>query len=156
MRPDDHHGSFDDEQLVTPKQEELLRRGLRSSVSSMPSPPPELPVSLLRAVGQERASRALGATVALIRAQWPVVARERLVLGMAVMLALVFLAAGGLMSGFDLLVLAGALPVAAGLFTLLLSGSWSDPAHVLVARSEEHTSELQSRPHLVCRLLLEK
>src|SRR5690554_7199269 len=27
--------------------------------------------------------------------------------------------------------------------------------HVL-ARSEEHTSELQSRPHLVCRLQLEK
>src|SRR3989442_15531190 len=27
--------------------------------------------------------------------------------------------------------------------------SWPD-------RSEEHTSELQSRPHLVCRLLLEK
>src|SRR3989442_1811530 len=27
------------------------------------------------------------------------------------------------------------------------------PAH---RRSEEHTSELQSRPHLVCRLLLEK
>src|SRR5690554_2193076 len=25
-----------------------------------------------------------------------------------------------------------------------------------VMRSEEHTSELQSRPHLVCRLLLEK
>src|SRR5690554_7168473 len=25
-----------------------------------------------------------------------------------------------------------------------------------VYRSEEHTSELQSRPHLVCRLLLEK
>src|SRR5690554_7648034 len=25
-----------------------------------------------------------------------------------------------------------------------------------VFRSEEHTSELQSRPHLVCRLLLEK
>src|SRR3989442_11940691 len=24
------------------------------------------------------------------------------------------------------------------------------------ARSEEHTSELQSRPHLVCRLLLDK
>src|SRR3989442_8068998 len=29
----------------------------------------------------------------------------------------------------------------------------SEPA---TARSEEHTSELQSRPHLVCRLLLEK
>src|SRR5439155_12686900 len=27
---------------------------------------------------------------------------------------------------------------------------------VVVARSEEHTSELQSRGHLVCRLLLEK
>src|SRR3989442_11898660 len=27
---------------------------------------------------------------------------------------------------------------------------------IVVYRSEEHTSELQSRPHLVCRLLLEK
>src|SRR3989442_2804288 len=27
---------------------------------------------------------------------------------------------------------------------------------ILQRRSEEHTSELQSRPHLVCRLLLEK
>src|SRR5690554_7337540 len=26
----------------------------------------------------------------------------------------------------------------------------------ILSRSEEHTSELQSRPHLVCRLLLEK
>src|SRR3989442_10975187 len=31
-----------------------------------------------------------------------------------------------------------------------------DPDHLARARSEEHTSELQSRPHLVCRLLLEK
>src|SRR5690554_5370183 len=32
-----------------------------------------------------------------------------------------------------------------------------DLTHVNIAlRSEEHTSELQSRPHLVCRLLLEK
>src|SRR3989442_3476853 len=29
-------------------------------------------------------------------------------------------------------------------------------ACVISARSEEHTSELQSRPHLVCRLLLDK
>src|SRR2546422_3351597 len=29
-------------------------------------------------------------------------------------------------------------------------------AEQVVARSEEHTSELQSRLHLVCRLLLEK
>src|SRR5690554_7209431 len=28
--------------------------------------------------------------------------------------------------------------------------------HGYAIRSEEHTSELQSRPHLVCRLLLEK
>src|SRR5436305_9935270 len=28
--------------------------------------------------------------------------------------------------------------------------------HGRTVRSEEHTSELQSRPHLVCRLLLEK
>src|SRR5436305_8109397 len=28
--------------------------------------------------------------------------------------------------------------------------------HLRHVRSEEHTSELQSRPHLVCRLLLEK
>src|SRR3989442_8926411 len=27
---------------------------------------------------------------------------------------------------------------------------------LVLTRSEEHTSELQSRPHLVCRLLLEK
>src|SRR3712207_7638348 len=30
------------------------------------------------------------------------------------------------------------------------------PADLLVVRSEEHTSELQSRQYLVCRLLLEK
>src|SRR3712207_7916522 len=30
------------------------------------------------------------------------------------------------------------------------------PRHVAVGRSEEHTSELQSRQYLVCRLLLEK
>src|SRR5687768_17966817 len=31
-----------------------------------------------------------------------------------------------------------------------------DPRFVIAERSEEHTSELQSRLHLVCRLLLEK
>src|SRR5207253_7594713 len=35
------------------------------------------------------------------------------------------------------------------------SGSF-EIAHLLQFRSEEHTSELQSRGHLVCRLLLEK
>src|SRR3989442_6449170 len=32
----------------------------------------------------------------------------------------------------------------------------SHPYQTYESRSEEHTSELQSRPHLVCRLLLEK
>src|SRR5690554_8066774 len=36
----------------------------------------------------------------------------------------------------------------------ILTGS-NNPSD-MDARSEEHTSELQSRPHLVCRLLLEK
>src|SRR3989442_5000873 len=43
---------------------------------------------------------------------------------------------------------------------LLASGHRPVTALVLLdlssTRSEEHTSELQSRPHLVCRLLLEK
>src|SRR5690554_7767179 len=39
--------------------------------------------------------------------------------------------------------------------------TWKYPSCILkgdnsIGRSEEHTSELQSRPHLVCRLLLEK
>src|SRR5436305_10143492 len=33
---------------------------------------------------------------------------------------------------------------------------WRLRQHARPVRSEEHTSELQSRPHLVCRLLLEK
>src|SRR3712207_8045380 len=39
----------------------------------------------------------------------------------------------------------------------LLSDAAPDlPRQVVVERSEEHTSELQSRQYLVCRLLLEK
>src|SRR5690554_7307443 len=44
--------------------------------------------------------------------------------------------------------------------TGLSAGAMATNGEVVVAfdymRSEEHTSELQSRPHLVCRLLLEK
>src|SRR3989442_4393449 len=36
-----------------------------------------------------------------------------------------------------------------------IDGIWLHTADE-ASRSEEHTSELQSRPHLVCRLLLEK
>src|SRR3989442_3156123 len=38
----------------------------------------------------------------------------------------------------------------------LVSGYTEDADLDIMMRSEEHTSELQSRPHLVCRLLLEK
>src|SRR5690554_7071937 len=37
-----------------------------------------------------------------------------------------------------------------------MRAAWGAPTVVVPRRSEEHTSELQSRPHLVCRLLLEK
>src|SRR5215813_6790303 len=37
-----------------------------------------------------------------------------------------------------------------------LGGARRQRRRKTAARSEEHTSELQSRPHLVCRLLLEK
>src|SRR2546422_1402054 len=38
----------------------------------------------------------------------------------------------------------------------LANGRQTHGGHADVMRSEEHTSELQSRLHLVCRLLLEK
>src|SRR5439155_4168270 len=40
--------------------------------------------------------------------------------------------------------------------TTIVSGGASSCVPSSSARSEEHTSELQSRGHLVCRLLLEK
>src|SRR5436305_6644300 len=55
-----------------------------------------------------------------------------------------------------------ALPISAGAFLAIaelrdLDLRQRDADEVLAfLRSEEHTSELQSRPHLVCRLLLEK
>src|SRR3989442_11135099 len=55
--------------------------------------------------------------------------------------------------------LVGRLPLAAQGRSNILTVEEIDQANVGTAydaRSEEHTSELQSRPHLVCRLLLEK
>src|SRR2546422_6353438 len=57
-----------------------------------------------------------------------------------------------------------ALPISAGLPSTVTRGFDDDPRHAFPnnnfdaqnLRSEEHTSELQSRLHLVCRLLLEK
>src|SRR5690625_5711970 len=65
----------------------------------------------------------------------------------------------------DLLVRAGAPGVSPGrlvaastalaaVVLLITLGATASPP--IAARSEEHTSELQSRGHLVCRLLLEK
>src|SRR5690554_7224814 len=41
-------------------------------------------------------------------------------------------------------------------FLLSILTKRGDKCPLVLLRSEEHTSELQSRPHLVCRLLLEK
>src|SRR2546422_6923053 len=47
------------------------------------------------------------------------------------------------------------------LLSALMKSPWRELVHniqepLIASRSEEHTSELQSRLHLVCRLLLEK
>src|SRR5690606_22252822 len=63
----------------------------------------------------------------------------------------------GLLLGFRTDASVGAWLAALGilvLFTLALT--WLAVVAGLSARSEEHTSELQSRENLVCRLLLEK
>src|SRR3712207_8725646 len=58
-------------------------------------------------------------------------------------------------SGMDLAEAAGGAAEDQGVneFPALLEMVWDSPKPV---RSEEHTSELQSRQYLVCRLLLEK
>src|SRR5690625_6490589 len=43
-----------------------------------------------------------------------------------------------------------------GVASLSIISGTALTAHLLDLRSEEHTSELQSRGHLVCRILLEK
>src|SRR3989442_4855047 len=48
------------------------------------------------------------------------------------------------------------LTTALGIFASSCSRGRAATATPVPERSEEHTSELQSRPHLVCRLLLEK
>src|SRR5947199_2303244 len=46
--------------------------------------------------------------------------------------------------------------IAIVVFALAVTGATLAGSGLVVARSEEHTSELQSLRHLVCRLLLEK
>src|SRR2546422_2631777 len=50
----------------------------------------------------------------------------------------------------------GSRPSTTGLKPARWNATSSFPARHVPTRSEEHTSELQSRLHLVCRLLLEK
>src|SRR3712207_6848618 len=47
-------------------------------------------------------------------------------------------------------------PVLRGQRLKVAPARWLPPHHPHAHRSEEHTSELQSRQYLVCRLLLEK
>src|SRR3712207_7402672 len=54
-----------------------------------------------------------------------------------------------------IIVLSNLAGVAVSFFYLLL-GEVTGSASIAALRSEEHTSELQSRQYLVCRLLLEK
>src|SRR6266699_7073484 len=57
----------------------------------------------------------------------------------------------------SLYLLVPALPVLAQTFGRDISiAQMTVSLYMVGIRSEEHTSELQSRPHLVCRLLLEK
>ena len=50
----------------------------------------------------------------------------------------------------------GAIASEQSLYADLVAESIRHKGHDVYYRSEEHTSELQSRLHLVCRLLLEK
>src|SRR5690625_5368902 len=69
-------------------------------------------------------------------------------------------AIGGFLFGFDSGVINGTVDALQLAFDSDAVGTGFNVASMLlgcaVGRSEEHTSELQSRGHLVCRLLLEK
>src|SRR5690625_2329703 len=62
-------------------------------------------------------------------------------------------ASGGHAVALGGVVIDGELVADVGALTTFAATRWID---ALMPRSEEHTSELQSRGHLVCRLLLEK
>src|SRR6266481_4517556 len=55
-----------------------------------------------------------------------------------------------------LLIVAVCVPTPPKMLTCVLDGAPTTPSGSVRERSEEHTSELQSQFHLVCRLLLEK
>src|SRR5437899_4867554 len=59
-------------------------------------------------------------------------------------------------TGTSTLSLHDALPISSGVSPLVATSTPGAPRPAPSPRSEEHTSELQSLRHLVCRLLLEK
>src|SRR3712207_8025787 len=69
----------------------------------------------------------------------------------ALAIGLIGLLLGSIGTGIDVI-----LPAYAVLFLLAIPLLGLSPAVLGLLRSEEHTSELQSRQYLVCRLLLEK
>src|SRR5690554_6975992 len=83
--------------------------------------------------------------------------------GRAASIDVAFIAPAGLPAPSDTTFVPGDSTYTSGdtTFVLNVSPTWrwsfkADDGQRLFLRSEEHTSELQSRPHLVCRLLLEK
>src|SRR5690606_11743457 len=67
-------------------------------------------------------------------------------------------AAGGFFLPYRFMIVTTILLVLGAIMTGFTAGilRWLDGYHAAKYRSEEHTSELQSRENLVCRLLLEK
>src|SRR3712207_8037590 len=62
----------------------------------------------------------------------------------------------GLVEAYEIVFWFFAVVMGVSAIRVVTTGNVVHAALYLVARSEEHTSELQSRQYLVCRLLLEK
>src|SRR5690554_7625400 len=75
---------------------------------------------------------------------------------MALLIAVTLFACEGNYQNVKKLNLSDGEPIAVGKNVNFKYTENTDYNNTDTARSEEHTSELQSRPHLVCRLLLEK
>src|SRR5690625_6579966 len=78
----------------------------------------------------------------------------RIAFGILAVVALVHLT--GQLAGPTLLAHSTQVLLMPALAGVLLAGTTAPRGRLVHLRSEEHTSELQSRGHLVCRLLLEK
>src|SRR5438309_2690206 len=100
------------------------------------------------------AGLALASALGCITRRSPVASALWLVVTLFALAALFVLLDAQFIAVLQLLVYAGAIMVLF-LFVIMLL-NLGHPGPMDVKRSEEHTSELQSQFHLVCRLLLEK